>query len=644
MFELIQRHNKIIQILLFVLIVPSFVLVGIEGYSRLGDTGGTVASMAGNVKISQAEFDAAHKKAIDRFKESNPEVELQLLDGPAFKQSTLNALVMEKVQSLAAKDAHLVVSDAALVKALRTDPNIAALVGPDGKLDPERYKALVASVGATPAQYEAGVRAQMASAQVFEPLLAGQINAKSAITRVTHAFFQKREVQALFFKPSDYTNQIHVTDDEVAAYYKTHSGLFQIPETVNVSYVVLDQAALQRGLVITETQQKEFYQNNATALSQVGPEERRASHILIAVGPSASKTERDAALAKAQALQAKVAKAPATFAQVAKASSQDDGSAPSGGDLGFFSRGMMTKAFEDAAFSLQVGQISGVVESEFGYHIIRLQEVKTPKVKSFDELKPDIDKALRQQLAQQKYAEIAEQFSNMVYEQADGLKAVADKFQLELQTASGVTRSGAIGGGVVAHPKFLNALFSADSISKQRNTEAIDVGSNRLVSGRVTQHTPAQTAALPEVKDKARQLLVASRAEELAKKEGDKKRQEAQAANAASTLPVATVVARNNPGNLPTQVLNAALSADPSKLPVVIGVDLGSAGYAVVRINKVLADTSIDVNQEKLGQQVAQAWTQSEVMAYYALLKARYKVEVKPLPSAAKGEDGSMSR
>jgi peptidyl-prolyl cis-trans isomerase D len=644
MFDFVHRHNKAIQVVLFLLIVPSFVLVGVDGYTRMGDSGGTLVTMSGNTKISNAEFDAAHKRAIDRVKQSNPDIDSKLLDGEEFKNSTLDRMVMERIQTLAAKDGRLVVSDAALAKALRADPNIAALVGADGKLDTERYKALAASMGATTDQYEASRRAEIAAGQVFEPLIASRLTAQAASDLFTKALFQKREVQVLQLKPADFATQIKPTDAEIEAYYQAHTALFQIPESANFEFVVLDQANLMRALEVTDAQLKAYYEANAAQLSQAGPEERRASHILIAAGPSASKAERDAASAKATQLQAQLAKAPASFAQVAKTNSQDPGSAPSGGDLGFFSKGMMTKAFEDAAFAMKVGDVSAVVETEFGYHIIKLAEVKTPKVKSFDEVKPVIDATIRQQMVQQKYAEAAEQFSNMVYEQADGLKAVAEKFKLELQTATGATRTPAPGAkGALTNAKFLSAVFAADSVTKQRNTEAVDLGGNQLASARITQYTPAKTAAFADVKDQARQLFVMERAEEMAKKEGEKKLQEAKAATGGGQMPAAIVVARDKSENLSSKILNAALSADPSALPATVGVDLGKGGYAVVRVNKVLTDSTLDPAKAKQGQQqAAQAWAQSEVIAYLELLKARYKVETKPFVVAKDDAAGAL--
>ena len=626
MFEFIQRHNKFFQFLLFLLIVPSFVVVGLDGYNRMSDNGEAFATVSGTA-VTASEFQAANKAEIERVRRGNPDVDVKVFDTEPFKKATLDRVILQKVQALAAKDSRFVVSDTALAKALASDPNIAALAGADGKIDGKRYEALLASNGLTPEQYEARMRGEMSSQQVFQPLAASALSTKSIGNLATLAFLQKREIQVLQFKPAEFAAQVKPSDADVEAYYKAHTSLFQLPEQATIEYLVLELTAIKAGLVVTDKQLQEYYDNNAARLS--GKEERRASHVLIAAGKSASAAERDAAKAKATALQAQLVKAPDTFAQVAKANSQDPGSAANGGDLNFFARGAMTKSFEDAAFALKVGEISPVVETEFGYHIIKVTEINQPKSKTFEELKPEMDAAIRQQMAQQKYAELAEQFSNAVYEQADSLKGVADKFKLSLQTATLVGRHAPEGTkGPLANPKFLSTVFAAESLDKKRNTEAVEVGPSQLASARVTQYTPAKTAPFADVKEKALALLVQSRSEDLAKAEGAKKLAEFKAAVDGSKLPAALVVSRDKSENQPRKVLDAALSVDPAKLPATVGVDLGTQGYAVVRVNKVLPDAPDASLQQRLGAQVSQAWSAAEAQAYFELLKTRYKVEV----------------
>jgi peptidyl-prolyl cis-trans isomerase D len=442
---------------------------------------------------------------------------------------------------------------------------------------------------------------------------------------------------------ADYIAKVNPTDAEIGAFYQTNQQLFQAPEQAKVEYVVLDIDAIKKGIQVSDADLRSFYDQNVARLS--GNEERRASHILINAPKSSSAAERQKAKAQAEDLLKAAKAAPDSFADLAKKNSQDPGSAQKGGDLDFFSRGSMVKPFEDAAFALKKGDISDVVESDFGYHIIRLTDIKTPKQRSFEELRPSIENDLLTQQAQRKYAEVAELFTNTVYEQSDSLKPVADRLKLEVRTATGVTRTPAPGAqGVLANAKFLTALFSPDSVEKKRNTEAVEVASNQLVSGRIVKYTPAQTRPLAEVKDLARELLLQQRGADMARKEGATEKLAAlKAAPNGAALPTSVMLSRDFTQNLPRAVVDAALRADANALPALLGVDLESQGYAVLKVNKVFERGAVDAATAKQElDQYGQWWTAAEGLAYYNLLKDQYKTQIKvpkPAPKSASASE-----
>jgi peptidyl-prolyl cis-trans isomerase D len=330
-------------------------------------------------------------------------------------------------------------------------------------------------------------------------------------------------------------------------------------------------------------------------------------------------------------LLAQVRKAPDSFADAARKNSQDVGSAPSGGDLDYFGRGAMVKPFEDAAFAMKKGEISDVVESDFGFHIIKLTDIKAPKQRAFDDLRASLEAELKTQQAQRKYGELAESFTNGVYEQSDALKPIADRLKLELKTATNLRR-GATSAvtGVLANPKFLAAVFSADSVDKKRNTEALEIAANQLVSARVTQYTPARTLPFAEVRANVRERLINIRSAELAKKEGADKLAVWKSDATAAVLPAAVVVSREQGQAITGALLDAALRADASTVPAWVGVDLGAQGYAVVRVNKVLPrGTVAPAAAKQEHEQYAQWIAGAESQAYYQLLKARFNVQMK---------------
>ena len=635
MFDFVRKHTKIMMGLMFLLIIPSFVLFGIDGYNRMRENGAAVARVGGQ-DITQGEWDAAHKAEADRLRAQMPNLDAKLLDSPEARYSTLERLVRERVMAQAADQFRLTTSDARLARDLQEDPGIASLRRPDGKLDMERYRQMAASQGMTPEGFEARVRRDLSVRQVEAGLTQTGFAATAVADVALNAFFERREVQVVNFLSADFASRVNPTDAEVEAFYKANETLFQAPEQANIEYVVLDLESVKKSITINEADLKSYYEQNAARLS--GNEERRASHILINAPKDAPAAERQKAKARAQELLAELRKAPDSFADLAKKNSQDTGSAAKGGDLDFFARGAMVKPFEEAAFAMKKGDISELVESDFGYHIIKLADIKAPKQRSFDELRANIEADLKTQQAQRKFAETAEAFTNGVYEQSDSLKPVADKLKLEIKTATKLSRKPAAGvTGLLANAKFLAAIFGPDAIEKKRNTEAIETAPNQLTAGRITQYQAAKTMALADVRANVRERLVASRSAELAAQEGAAKLAAWKAAPASAVMSAAQVLSRDQAQNTPPQILNAVLRADTSKLPVFVGVSMGAQGYAVVKVNQLVArPASTEVAAKQDRAQYAQWWTAAESQAYYGLLKERFKADIMvPRPARA---------
>lgn len=637
MFDYIRKHIKIMQWVLFLVIVPSFVLVGLDGYTRNNDKGAVVAKVDGR-DILQSEWDLAHRNEVERMRSTMPSMDPKMMDSPEARYATLERLVRDRVLAAAADHKQLVTSDQRLAQDLRSNETIASLRLPDGSLDMDRYRQLVGAQGMTPEMFENEVRTDLSRRQVVAGVIGSGVSTNAVASVSLNALFERREVQVQRFSTADYFSKIKLTDADIDAYYQANPAKFQAPEMASIEYLVLDVDALRKGITISDEDVASYYEQNAKSLGS--KEERRASHILLNAPKSAPAADRQKTLDKARELLAAVRKAPGSFAEVARKNSQDPGSAASGGDLDFFARGAMVKPFEDVAFSLKKGEISDVVETEYGYHIIQVTDVRAPKQRSLAEMKDELIDDLKKQQAQKLFADRAEAFSNGVYEQSDNLKSTADRLKLEVRTATGVTRTPAPGAqGVLANAKFLTALFSPDSVEKKRNTEAVEVASNQLVSGRIVKYTPAQTRPLAEVKDLARELLLQQRGADMARKEGAEKLAALKAAPNGAALPTSVMLSRDFTQNLPRAVVDAALRADANALPALLGVDLESQGYAVLKVNKVFERGAVDAATAKQElDQYGQWWTAAEGLAYYNLLKDQYKTQIKvpkPAPKSA---------
>ena len=255
---------------------------------------------------------------------------------------------------------------------------------------------------------------------------------------------------------------------------------------------------------------------------------------------------------------------------------------------------MVSKPLEDAVFALKPGEIAPLVESEFGFHVIKLEAVRGGDTKSFESVRAAIADEVRRQQASKKWAEAAEQFTNTVYEQADSLQPVIDKLKLDKRSATVLRRPAAGAIGAVASAKLLDAVFGNDNVrNKRNNTDAIEVGPNQLAAAHVTQYQPTRTMPLAEVRERVRERVVAARAAELARKDGEAKLAQVKAASA-TELPDKTTLSRQQRQNMPTALVDAVLRADAGKLPVPLGVDLGEEGYVVARIDAVLPRESLD--------------------------------------------------
>ncbi|MDI4633487.1 SurA N-terminal domain-containing protein [Pelomonas sp. V22] len=635
MFDFVRKHTKILQGLLTLMILPSFVFFGVQGYSSFMDGSNAGVAKVDGQKISRAEFDAAHRNQIERMRAQMPTQDPKEFDTPEARQATLDSLIRERVLRATQLKQHLTVTDEKLQAAFLADPQLAFLRNPNGSVN----RAMLAAQGMSVESFMQRLREDLALRQVMGVGNSSPANQGNAAVAFD-ALLQQREVQIQQFDAKDFAANIKPTEAQLEAFHKdpSNAALFQLPESADIEYLVLDLDQLKKGLKASDEDLRKYYDDNQARYAV--PEERRASHILIKADKGASAAERAKAKARAEELLAQAHKAPTAFAELARKNSQDEGSAQNGGDLDFFGRGAMVKPFEDAAFALkQQGDISNVVESDFGFHVIQLTGKRGGDKKSFEEVRAEIEGEVLKQLAQKRYTEVAETFRNTVYEQSDSLKPAADKLKLTVQTAS-VQRKAKPGSmGVLASQKLLDEVFGNDALRNKRNTEAVETQPNQMVSARVVNHHPTRLQPLEEVHAQANAMLVAKLALDQAIAAG-KARLEALNKNPADLggLGEASVVSRAKPGQLDRKVLIKLLGADASKLPAHIGIDAGNGAFVVVRINKLLPRDPAVLDPKRAAEQYALVWAAAEAAAYYNHLKTELKVKVTADAASAPGK------
>ncbi len=625
MYDFVYKHKRWLQIALLVLIVPPFALFGIDFYFRNTDTGGSLARI-GDTRISEVEYSQALRQAQEKMREMmRDKPDPSLLNSPQLKESVLNELIERKVTLSHAAKAGMTVSDAELQRMIAA---VEAFHDQSGKFSRERYRQLLQGQGMTPTMFENQVRANIMLEQVRGVYSGSAFIPDSVADRLLKIREQEREVSQVVFNPADYRKQVNISDAQAEKYYTEHKGEFLVPERVKVEFVVLSLEAYQRNVQVSEEEIKKFYLENQSRFQT--PEERRASHILIPAAATASAEEKAKAKAQAEDLFNQVKANPKKFGELAARFSKDPGSAEKGGNLGFFGRGLMVKAFDEAAFSMKVGDVAGPVETQYGYHIIRLDAIKAMQSTPLEAVKAQIEAELRKPKVARAFAEAADNFNNLVYEQYDSLQPATDALKLTLQKSDWVSRAGGSPNPLLNNDKLLAALFSDEVLKNKHNTSAIEVQPNMLLAGRVIEHKAPEELPLDQVRKDIVQHLADQAANQLAEKEGgaalDRLKKGELVALSWSAAQTVTLQKRQG---LHPEAAQSVFGADTAKLPAYTGVPVSQGRFAIYRITKVKDVTDTNPEQRKaLAKQLTQMIGQEQYIAYLASLRERADVKV----------------
>jgi peptidyl-prolyl cis-trans isomerase D len=638
MLDFFRNHQRLMMALLILIVVPGLGIVGIQGFSSFFDENANVASVNGH-KITRVEYDGAMRQQVDRARQMlGAQFDPKMFETPEMRASLIDSLVQQRVLADETQRLHLTASDAAVRRALLADPTIASLRKPDGSIDVDQYKQLLAMQGMTPEQYDERVRYGLAADQIPASIQSTAFTSKTLAQTLTEIAEQRRDVQGLAFRTVDYSAKIQPTDAQVKSYYDAHSAGFATPESATIQYLVMSPATLSAAVKPSDADLKKYYDDNIARFKTQA--QVRVSHILITAPKDASAADKAKARQQAETLLAQVKAHPDQFAQIAEKNSQDPGSAAKGGDLGYFSRGMIAggQAFDDAAFGLKKGETSGIVQTDFGYHILEATDVKPSVTQPFDDVKDQITKEVIAQQAAKNLADDAEGFTSTVYEQSKSLQPAADKYKLQIQTATVGSKPDPKlpADSPLNNPKFLAAIFAPDAVKQHNNTQAIDIGNSTLIAGRVTDYKAAAVPALDTIKDAVRTKVIAEEAAQAARKDGVAKLAELQKSNSTAGFSSVSKVSRNDAQGLPPAALAAIFKADSSKLPAYVGVDLGTDGYAIYRVDGIEKPDPVTADRlTGAQQQVAQVYAQAEMESYLDSLRARSKVKITNVPTTS---------
>ena len=604
MFDFVQKNSLFIKVVLGA-VALTFVGFGVGSYTAATDD--PYLAKIDGVKI--------YKRDVERMLNGRPA-------DAATRQGVLENLVRKELLLADARHAGLVVTAPELRKAIMEIPGLQD----NGNFSKTRYEAFLTGQGLNVSQFERMISEDILIQKQLDSIAGSSLVSSAGIERFNQLIGQSRDISTWVLRPQQFADAVKIDDAAISAYYTAQAKRYQLPEMVRAQFVVLNQDKLAAEVAVSDEEAHKYFDQHRAELA---PEQRRASHILITVAKDADAATRSKAREQAEALLKDIKANPGRFAELARSRSQDPGSASQGGDLGFFGRGMMVKPFEDTAFKLAKGELSGVVETDFGYHILRLDDIKQP---DFAAVKAEVVSRLQKQKSSARLREQAEKLNELAYQQADSLKAISDTLKLPVETSDWLARDSKPANPLLGHAKVRDALFSDDVLKGKHNSEAIEVAPGTLVVVRVAEHKPAAQRPLAEVAASIRQTLIDTKAAELASEKGKSLLASLKAGKAVSgdNWTPSQTVSRQAPVSLSRDAARAVFSAQVAKLPAYTGAATDTGDYVIYRINKVTAAPAAKPeDQARLREMLGQAMSNAEAMAYVESLRARFKVQLR---------------
>ena len=497
--------------LIFVVVVIPFAFWGVSQYT--GSSEGANVAVVNGKKISDKEFRRAYEQQRGRIRAMmGKNFDPSLIDEQQLKKQVLENLIEREVLVQGAHDAGLRVSEVRVGSAIRSIPNLQT----KGQFDADLYHRMLRSQGLSIETFEHMVKNDLVVQQLNRGISDSAFVTKPELNTLLRIKLQQRDVGYAVVPMASYIGDAKVDDKAIEQFYKDNPDRFRVPEQVSVDYLDLSVDGLAKDAQVSEADLRERYKERAADFTT--PQERHARHILIQVASDAPPEKVDAAKKKAEEILARIRKGE-SFAELAKKFSEDSGSAKEGGDLGFFGRGVMDKAFEKAAFALKAGEVSEPVRSTFGFHIIKLEGIRGGETKPFEQVRAQLEKDLKRQKAEDKFYSEAETLSNVVFEHADNLNEAAKELHLPVQSTGLFSRNG--GTGIAANPKVREAAFSDDVLLDGKNSEAIEITDDHVVALHLKEHKPAALRPLEEVRDEIRRELQSEAAKAKAKEVGE---------------------------------------------------------------------------------------------------------------------------
>ncbi|WP_421203011.1 peptidylprolyl isomerase [Aeromonas enteropelogenes] len=498
-------QGKVAKVILG-LIILSFALAGVGSY--LNGPARTAPATVNGTDISAAALENAYRNERARMESQMGEAFSQLAANPEymkqFRRGVLDRLIDQALLDSKAHELGLRVSDEQIKQAIVAMPEFAE----DGKFNNDRYLQLIRRAGMTPEMFSESLRQDMVRQQLMGALVGTEFTLKGEAEQIDKLYNQTRDLRLVRLAAANYMGDVQVSDNELEQFYKTNSARFMNDEQVKVDYLLLDAANLGKNIKVSEQDAQDYYDQHQDLFQR--PERRQVAHILIPFGKDekAAEKQADELLAKA--------KSGEDFAALAKANSSDTFSAKKGGELDWFEKGVMDPAFEQAAFALtKAGDLSGVVKSPFGFHIIKLLAVEPAQTKPFADVKEETIARLQTDKAKEQFFAEQQKMADSSFENPDSLDLTADAMGMKVVSSDYFSQVNA--PAPLNDPKVLSVAFSEQLRDDNTNSDVIELSDGKALVLHITGYQPKAAKPLAEVKDQVIAAIKHDKASEVAR-------------------------------------------------------------------------------------------------------------------------------
>ena len=574
-----RTQTTFAKVILVIIIIP-FALFGIDSYLSSVGNDVYIANVNGE-PITSNELQKTQSQFIAQIKSQDESTDPGVFESIEFKKAVLEKLISNKLVSQAVKNSGFYISDKQVGTYIAGMPEFQS----NGKFSQEQYDEVLKINNLTPKKFDISIKKDLGSQQLKGSLDRLVYTPKNKIQYLVDLTYQKRDVSIYELKQDNFKKKIDLSDTALNKVYEESKSSFIRPDQVKINFVIHSVAGIVPNIKISDEEVKNYFTNNLNRYQ--ADQQRRAKHILFTLNPEMSSEEINKIKDKALNVLNDIKKNPKMFKDAATKYSQDTESAKNGGDLGFFSRGDMTKVFEDVVYSMSKNEVSDLVQTEFGYHIIMLTDIKGKKA-DFKTVKNQIKGELIFNAALAEYGSSAEDFSNIVYERSESLQEVAKKFELKIEESEWLSFEDA--KKFFNNEAFAQAIFDKNAIDEKKNIPAIEASPNNLVAARVIDFRPSTAKPFEEVKDKIKEFLIESESQRLLITAGTKLIEDVKLKKKKVDWIDQLVIDRVDRKGLSDPLINAIFKMDDRELPAYTGLYDSRGEYIIVQLNDVVTE------------------------------------------------------